>query len=113
VADDALTETAKLAHVVIPLPAWHEMEGTTVNFLGTLQKTARVLIPPRNRKPFYEAASLLLQAEGVEAPGGSFGPWFSKVKERIPELSELRVRDLLPHGVRLAGGDESASGGEA
>jgi len=101
VADHAFTETARYAHAFVPLAAWHEMEGTTVNFQGHLQKTARVLMPPKNRRPFYEAVSHWLTALGEEAPEPTFAAWFAEVKRLLPELADRQVRDLLPDGVRL------------
>lgn len=101
VADDAFTATAELAHVYIPLAAWHEMEGTTVNFQGHLQKTARVVMPPRNRKPFHDAVSAWLAAAGVQVPEAGFPAWFAEVKKAVPELADKSLRDLLPRGFKL------------
>ena len=101
VADDTLTETARFAHAYIPLAAWHEMEGTAVNCLGIIQKTGKVAIPPRDRRPFYEAVSLWLRAADRESPDPAFGAWFAKVKEALPMIRDLAVRDLLPHGASL------------
>ncbi len=104
VADDTFTATAELAHVYIPLAAWQEMEGTTVNFQGHLQKTARVLTPPKHRKPFYDAVPAWLGAAGEQAPEGGFSFWFAEVKRAIPELAEKSIRDLLPRGFKLKEG---------
>ncbi len=101
VADSAFTATAELAHVFIPLAAWHEMEGTTVNFQGHLQKTARALMPPKHRRPFHDAVSAWLEACGEEAPPQGFPAWFARVKAALPELSGKTVRDLLPNGLQL------------
>jgi len=101
VADHAFTETARYAHAFVPLAAWHEMEGTTVNFQGHLQKTARVLMPPKHRRPFYEAVSRWMNAAGHEAPEPTFAAWFAEVKRLLPELGDRHLRDLLPDGVRL------------
>lgn len=105
VFDDRLTETADLAHAVVPLAAWHEMEGTVVNLRGILQKTARAAVPPRDRRTFCEVVTLWLRASGLDAPDGAFGPWFREVKKSIPRLADLFVRDLLPHGVDLGKGE--------
>ncbi len=103
VADYALTETAALAHVFIPLAGWHEMEGTLVNFQGVVQKMARAVIPPRDRKAFYEVASLWLSAAGIAAPEPAFMAWHAEVKKAVPGLAGVSIRDLLPHGVKLEG----------
>lgn len=101
VADYALTQTAAFAHVFIPLAGWHEMEGTVVNFQGTVQKMARAVVPPRDRKAFYEVVSLWLKAAGVQAPDASFLAWHAEVKKAIGGMNNLSIRDLLPNGVKL------------
>ena len=101
VADTTFTETAALAHLFIPLALWHEMEGVTVNFLGVAQKTARAVVPPKQRRTFYEAVSLWLKAAGHEAPAPEFLAWHAEVKQAVPGLREVLIRDLLPHGVKL------------
>ena len=101
VADTTFTETAALAHLFIPLALWHEMEGVTVNFLSVAQKTARAVVPPKQRRTFYEAVSLWLKAAGQEAPAPEFLAWHAEVKQALPGLKEVMIRDLLPHGVQL------------
>lgn len=106
VADASFTETAQYAHAFVPLAAWHEMEGTTVNFQGHLQKTARVLVPPKHRRPFYEAVSRWLAAVGKESPEPSYAAWFKCVKAQLPALEGKHLADLLPFGLKL--GEERA-----
>ena len=101
VADYALTETAALAHIFIPLAGWHEMEGTVVNFMGVVQKMARSVLPPRDRKAFYEVASLWLSSAGIDAPEASFLAWHAQVRKAVPGMKDLMIRDILPHGVQL------------
>jgi len=112
VADDRVTETARYAHAVIPLAAWHEMEGTTLNFQGVAQKTARATRPPRDRRPFYEVVSLWLKAAGKGVPDPAFTPWFALVKESVEGMWGVVARDLLPHGVALGGSAEAVPSGE-
>ena len=112
VADDRTTETMKYAHVVIPLTAWHEMEGTTLNFQGVVQKTAKVTTAPRDRRPFYEVVALWMKAEERDAPGPAFVPWFTLVKEKVDGMWGVMIRDLLPHGVALGEPAETEESGE-
>jgi predicted molibdopterin-dependent oxidoreductase YjgC len=104
VADYALTETAQLAHLFIPLTGWPEMEGTTVNFQGVAQKTARAVVPPRDRKAFHEVVSLWLAEAGMDVPEPTFLAWHARVKEMVPAMKDLSIRDLLPQGAKLEGG---------
>ncbi len=101
VADHNFTETAELAHVFIPLAGWHEMEGTTVNFLGVAQKTARAAVPPKERRPFFDVVSRWLTAAGLESPEPTFLAWQARVKDFIPALKGKMIRDFLPHGISL------------
>jgi NADH-quinone oxidoreductase subunit G len=101
VADCTFTETASLAHLFIPLTGWHEMEGTTVNFLGVAQKTARAVHPPKQRRTFYEAVSLWLAAAGCEAPAPDFLGWHAVVKGAVTGLKDVSIRDLLPNGIQI------------
>ena len=101
VADSSFTETARLAHVFIPLAGWHEMEGVYVNFLGVAQKTARAVVPPRDRRPFHEVASLWLTAAGHDAPEPTFLGWHARVQESVPGLAGTSIKDLLPHGLQV------------
>jgi NADH-quinone oxidoreductase subunit G len=101
VADYGLTQTAALAHVFIPLAGWHEMEGTVVNFQGTVQKMARAVVPPRDRKAFYEVVSHWLRAAGLEAPDPTFLAWHAEVRRALPAMRDVSIRDLLPNGVKL------------
>lgn len=104
VADYALTETAALAHAFIPLTGWHEMEGTTVNFLGVAQKTARAVVPPRDRMPFHDVVSLWLKAAGKEAPEPGFLAWHQEVKASVAPLAGVAIKDLLPLGIQVKEG---------
>ena len=104
VADYALTQTAAFAHVFIPLAGWHEMEGTVVNFQGTVQKMARAVVPPRDRKAFYEVVSLWLKAAAVEAPDASFLAWHAEVKKAVKGMKDLSILDLLPQRRQTGGG---------
>lgn len=99
--DYEVTPTGALSRFFLPLAGWHEMEGLTVNFQGVVQKTARVLVPPKHRRPFYDWVSRWLEAAGAEGPVPQYAPWFQRVKERIPALAGKAVRDFLPAGIRV------------
>ncbi len=101
VADYNFTETAALADVFIPLAGWHEMEGITVNFQGVAQKTARAVVPPKERRPYFDVVSRWLAAAGQEAPEPTFLAWHARVKDAIPALKGKMIRDFLPLGISL------------
>jgi hypothetical protein len=59
------------------------------------------VVPPRDRKAFYEVVSLWLKAAGVQAPDASFLSWHAEVKHAIKGMNNVSIRDLLPNGVKL------------
>jgi NADH-quinone oxidoreductase subunit G len=108
VMDSFFTKTASLANFYAPLAGWFEMEGTTVNFQGRLQKTAKCLTPPKQRRPFYDAVSIFMLTIGKESPSG-FAAWFAEMKKDVPGLVELKTKDLVPFGISLSGRKDGAS----
>ncbi|MBI4653382.1 MAG: molybdopterin-dependent oxidoreductase [Nitrospirae bacterium] len=54
VQDIALTETAKLAHVVLPASSWAEKDGTFTNAEGITQKVCKVVAPTGQSMPDWQ-----------------------------------------------------------
>ncbi|GAB4487318.1 MAG: molybdopterin-dependent oxidoreductase [Thermodesulfovibrionales bacterium] len=54
VQDIALTETAKLAHVVLPATSWAEKDGTFINAEGVEQKIHRIIDGPGQSLPDWQ-----------------------------------------------------------
>ena len=136
VLDSFYNETAKVAHFYIPLAGWFEMEGTTINFKGHLQKISKCLTPPKGRKPFYDVVSLSLKIlkemeikdfesknqsdleklkivlqgfEKRDVCSGGFLPWFKEVKNVLNGLKDKEIKDLLPYGIFLKGKEDGNS----
>ena len=136
VLDSFYNETAKVAHFYIPLAGWFEMEGTTINFKGHLQKISKCLTPPKGRKPFYDVVSLSLKIlkemeikdfesknqsdleklkivlqgfEKRDVCSGGFLPWFKEVKNVLNGLKDKEIKDLLPYGISLKGKEDGNS----
>lgn len=128
VFDSFFNETAKFANYYIPLANWFEMEGTTINVNGYIQKLSKCVTPPRGRKPFYEVVTLILNKlkemdksqfkskkvseietlknvllgfEKREVFKKGFIPWFSEVKNAIRELKDIEFKELLPFGFSI------------
>jgi predicted molibdopterin-dependent oxidoreductase YjgC len=66
VQDIALTETAKLAHVVLPATSWAEKEGTFVNAEGVAQKLRKIVDAPGQSLPDWQILRNLSLAMGSE-----------------------------------------------
>jgi NADH-quinone oxidoreductase chain G len=54
VQDIIFTDTAKLAHVVLPASSWAEKDGTFTNAEGVTQKTHRIVDPPGQSMPDWQ-----------------------------------------------------------
>jgi len=66
VQDILSTETAKLAHVVLPGASFAEKEGTLTNVEGRIQRARRAFDPPGNSKADCHIISMLAQVMGYD-----------------------------------------------
>ena len=124
VQDIALTETAKLAHVILPASSWAEKEGSFVNAEGVTQRVCKVTEPTgwslpdwqiiknlasrmkkgigiMNRKDIeYEINSLLARPRDLPIMTRSFHPVSCTPGEKPDEVYPLNMvlRDVLPYG---------------
>ncbi|MHC4726196.1 MAG: molybdopterin-dependent oxidoreductase [Planctomycetota bacterium] len=64
VQDIALTETAKLAHVVLPASSWAEKDGTFVNAEGVTQKVFKVTEPTGQSLPDWQIIKNIVSSMG-------------------------------------------------
>jgi predicted molibdopterin-dependent oxidoreductase YjgC len=66
VQDYKLTETVRLAHVILPGVSAYEKEGTFTNDRGRVQRVKKTIDPPGTAKPDWEILTFLgskLQAQ--------------------------------------------------
>ncbi|HWR59638.1 MAG TPA: molybdopterin-dependent oxidoreductase [Thermodesulfovibrionales bacterium] len=66
VQDIALTETAKLAHVVLPAAGWAEKDGTFTNSEGVIQSLHKIVDPPGRALPDWQIVRDLSRAMGKD-----------------------------------------------
>ena len=66
VQDIALTETAKLAHVVLPASSWAEKEGTLTNAEGITQKVHKIVAPTGQSLPDWQILRNLALSMGKD-----------------------------------------------
>ena len=66
VQDIAMTETAKLAHVVLPASSWAEKDGTFINAEGVTQKLQRVVDAPGQSLPDWQILRNLSLSMGTD-----------------------------------------------
>jgi predicted molibdopterin-dependent oxidoreductase YjgC len=82
VQDMFLTETAKLANVVLPAASFAEKEGTFTNFEGRVQRVCKVIEPIGDSLPDWEIIVRLANSMGNSMPYSSL----QQVQEEIQEL---------------------------
>jgi formate dehydrogenase major subunit len=98
-----LTRTASRAHVVFPVAAFAEKEGSTVNGERRLQKSNRALSPRRGARADWEVLQAVAQALGADWRYRSAEDVFREIARLVPGYSGLSYASLLPDGVRLSG----------
>ena len=83
VQDIFMTETARLAHVVLPACSFAEKEGTFTNTERRVQRVRKAIAPIGESKPDWKIVSEL--AHFMNAPGFDFG----SQKEIMEEIASL------------------------
>jgi formate dehydrogenase alpha subunit len=71
VQDMFLTETAKLAHVVLPAASFAEKDGTFTNFEGRVQRVQRAIAPLEESLPDWDIILRLADKMGAPMPYAS------------------------------------------
>ncbi|MBI2832398.1 MAG: formate dehydrogenase subunit alpha [Chloroflexi bacterium] len=88
VADMFLTETAKLATLVLPASSFAEKEGSFTNFEGRVQSVCKAIEPLGDSLPEWEIIRRLSSQMGYPVPYSS--P--QQIKEEIEEIAPLYQR---------------------
>jgi formate dehydrogenase alpha subunit len=84
VQDMFLTETARLAKVVLPATSFAEKEGTFTNFNGTVQKLRKALEPFGDSLPDWEIILRLAKEMGYPMPYSSPQEVMNEIAEVVP-----------------------------
>ena len=97
VQDLFMTETAKMAHVVLPASAFVEKSGTYTNLERRVQKL-NPLRPPRNQsKPDFEIFLSLLRLLECPVPGETPEAVFEEICRQIPQYRGIRDGGQWPN----------------
>jgi len=99
VSDMFLTETAKLATVVLPAASFAEKEGTFTNFEGRVQRVRKAIEPPGDSLPDWEIILQLAAKMGHPMPYSSPQEVRNEIEELVPLYqpsvdSEFETEDL-------------------
>lgn len=104
VQDIALTETAKLAHVVLPAAAWAEKDGTFVNAEGVTQKLQRIVENQGQSLPDWQILRNLSLAMGKEIGTRSIEGLSEEIRNTVREADRAPDRRAF-HTVAVAQGE--------
>ncbi|TAL23363.1 MAG: NADH dehydrogenase (quinone) subunit G [Nitrospirae bacterium] len=93
VQDIALTETAKLAHVVLPASSWAEKDGTFINAEGVTQNLKKIVDAPGQSLPDWQILRNLSLSMGREIAVRNLEDISEEIRNTIREelASDKRV----------------------
>jgi NADH-quinone oxidoreductase subunit G len=109
VQDTRMTETAKLAHVVLPAVHFGEKEGSYTNRKGRVQKLNAAVIPPDGARQDSEIFMQLLEVAGEAVPYTSPSEIFAAIAQEVAAYRGLDYASIGEQGVELGSG----GGGES
>ncbi len=109
VQDTQLTETAKLAHVVLPSAHFGEKEGTYTNRQGRVQKLNAAVICPEGARQDSEIFLRLLEAAGQRLDYASPGDIFAALTRDVIAYNGLNYDSIGDQGCELGSGGGAAS----
>jgi NADH-quinone oxidoreductase subunit G len=98
-----LSETAKLAHVILPATHFGEKDGTYTNRQGRVQKLNAALIPPPGALQDSEIFLRLLALCGGALDGETPAEIFESLAKEIPAYQGLSHATIGDSGVALGG----------
>lgn len=101
VQDMFLTETAKLAKVVLPASSFAEKDGTFTNFEGRIQKLNRALLPLGNSLPDWQIISKLSASMGYHMSYASPDELMNEIKELVPMYRDAQRTSPGPDSNQL------------
>jgi len=101
VQDMFLTETAKLANVVLPAASFAEKEGTFTNFEGRVNRVRKAIKPVGESLPDWEIILRLADKMGSPMPYSSLQDVMSEIEELVPsyeDYTDFERQDELAYG---------------
>lgn len=93
VQDMFLTETAKMANVVLPASSFAEKEGTFTNFEGRVQHIHKAVEPIGDSLPDWEIILMLADRLGSPMPYSSLQQVMAEVSELVPFYQSFEEAD--------------------
>ena len=100
VQDIFLTETAKLADVVLPSASFAEKDGTFTNTERRIQRIRKAIEPPGEAKPDWEIISSLATLMGYPMQYSSAQQIFEEITGLTPSYAGITYRRLEKEGLQ-------------
>ena len=104
VQDIRMSETAQLAHVVLPSTHFGEKEGTYTNRKGRVQKLNAATIAPDGAMQDWEIFVRLLDAAGEKVSFSTPSEVFDSLAQEVPAYRGLNYSVIGAQGAQLGGG---------
>lgn len=100
VQDIFMTETAKLADVVLPAAAWAEKEGTTTGADRRVQRLHKAIDPPGNAQPDWKILTELARIMDAQGKFGYTRPEqiFEEIRTTVPQYAGISYERLKQAG---------------
>jgi NADH-quinone oxidoreductase subunit G len=109
VQETHLSETAQLAHVVLPSTHFGEKEGTYTNREGRVQKINATVIPPEGALQDSDIFVRLLEAAGADDGYSTAEEIFAALAAEVPSYKGLDYDSVGDQGIELGSGGGGAS----
>ena len=101
VQDTRMTETVKLAHVVLPATHFGEKDGTYTNRQGRLQKLNSALIPPEGALQDSEIFMRLLDLAGEKNGYTTTAGIFAALSREVSDYANIDYDSIDDQGIEL------------
>lgn len=101
VIDTFMTETARVADVILPLSTFAETEGTRVNWEGRMQRSERAINPLFESKPGCEIIELLSDRLGVKFAQAKPAEVYSEMVKFLPQPVPADYAGLATEGLLI------------
>jgi len=98
VQDIFLTETAKLADVVLPGASWAEKDGTFTNTERRVQRVRAAIAPVGNSFPDWRITQRIVQLMGVKMDFSSPEQIFNQIRREVPTYAGITYDRLDREG---------------
>ncbi len=98
VVDSFMTETARLADVILPLSTFAETEGTRTNWEGRIQYTQSAIKPMFDSKPGCEILELLADRLGVSFGQGRPSEVYGELNKSLGDVLPVRYEMFKSEG---------------